>query len=244
MGRLIYKGKVINGNPSTDSVSSDVLSKMINDSKTASDSTWSSTKVSTALNTALTDYVKSYGNYKVGDETDLNKYLKSGFYRIGNISDYTNRPEGATSYSQLIVSRNGDTVAQLFLSWNVNKIFFRCHGVSNVSMPWVEVTTETVLNNALANFYKVKEVTATSSANGNIDLNLNGVDNIVLSVQSYNSEGINNDTMIIPFKLGDGKPQGSSLGRWGAHCCSSNSTMTVKANETIYCTVCYIEKRH
>lgn len=89
-----------------------------------------------------------------------------------------------------------------------------------------------------------KEVTGTTSVNGNLELGLNGKDYIVYAVQTYNSEGFNNDTMAIPYKLGDSFPvSGSPNGRWGVHVISSSSSYTVMASTQVYLTAYYAKKK-
>ena len=80
------------------------------------------------VNTALSSYAKSY-EYDA-TKLDFNEFITSGFYRIGNLTNYSNAPSGASSYGQLIVSRNGDTILQMYSGFSSESILFqRCFNI-------------------------------------------------------------------------------------------------------------------
>lgn len=70
---------------------------------------------------------------------DMNDLLTDGFYRVG---ENANLPP-ALYYSQVIVSRgsNSDTVAQIGVSYDQNKMFFRGYNGRNGWQKWSEVAT-------------------------------------------------------------------------------------------------------
>ena len=72
----------------------------------------------TSLSTNKVDHV-----VVVADNTDLDTIVTSGFYRLG--SGGNNLPTGADGYSQLIVSRGGDTLSQIFVNYSNSKMFVR-----------------------------------------------------------------------------------------------------------------------
>ena len=56
-------------------------------------------------------------------EVDLNTVVKSGFYRIAT-SQVINGPSGENvGWSQLIVSKGGDTIGQIIITYGTNKHF-------------------------------------------------------------------------------------------------------------------------
>lgn len=103
-----------------------------------------------------------------------------------------------------------------------------------------------VTSNAVYNRVKIKEITGTTSANGNLQFGLAGTKVVILAIQTANSDGFLNNVICIPYKLGDGDithvPTGD--GRWGGHFMSSTSSQTILANQTVYVTVLYIEFEH
>lgn len=101
------------------------------------------------VNTTLDSYAKSY-NYDA-TKLDFNDFIKTGFYRIGNIASYSNAPSEAKSYGQLIVSHNGDTTTQIYISYNdKGRMFTRCFNDSlSGGVTWEPIITETLLNTAL-----------------------------------------------------------------------------------------------
>ena len=119
---------------------------------------------------------------------------------------------------------------------NSNDMYIRHGYLSGTTIVWT--SWEKVITP------KVKEVTGTTSVNGNLQLNLAGATNVVIAVQTSNSQGSNNDMIAIPYKLGDGTPDTSPTGngRWGVHCIASNGSNTVQVNTNVYLTVFYYER--
>ena len=76
------------------------------------------------------------------NNADLNTIVASGFYRLGNapVNGPTNLGESG-AYSQMIVSRGGDTIAQMIFRHNQNRIYFRVLSVTNetITGAWVEL---------------------------------------------------------------------------------------------------------
>ena len=70
----------------------------------------------------------------LADNTDLNTVLTSGFYRTG--SGGSNLPTGADGYSQLIVSRGQDTIAQVYINYSNAKTFVRSANNINTTPNW------------------------------------------------------------------------------------------------------------
>ena len=75
------------------------------------------------VNTTLDSYAKGY-NYD-STKLDFNDFTKTGFYRIGEIANYSNAPSGAVDYGQLIVSKNGDTIFQQYSGYGSGIIYTR-----------------------------------------------------------------------------------------------------------------------
>ena len=85
--------------------------------------------VGTATKYAREDHVHPSNTTKVDKTvtiapgTDLNTVLTSGFYRLEN--NNTNMPTGCDDWSQMIVSRGNDTIAQIIVSYSNGKMFVR-----------------------------------------------------------------------------------------------------------------------
>ena len=82
------------------------------------------------------DDVSAVAYFKiVPGNTDLNDVITSGFYRL--TTNYTNAPSGA-DYSQMIVSRGSDTVAQIIFCYADSRVFVRTgYGIGGSSPTWV-----------------------------------------------------------------------------------------------------------
>ncbi|MBO7735092.1 MAG: hypothetical protein J6S67_21190 [Methanobrevibacter sp.] len=107
----------------------------------------------------LDNYVRGY-NYDA-TKLDFNEFTKTGFYRIGNVSNYSNAPSGAASYGQLIVIKNGDTIYQQYAGFNNNaKIFSRCFNDGETGgLTWQTFITESLLNAALLSKQNIQSFT-------------------------------------------------------------------------------------
>ena len=103
-----------------------------------------------------------------------------------------------------------------------------------------------ITSNAVYNRVKIKEITGTTSANGNLQFGLAGTKVVILAIQTANSDGFLNDVICIPYKLGGGDitdvPTGD--GRWGGHFMSSLSSQSVFFFFSVYATISYIEFEH
>jgi hypothetical protein len=76
-----------------------------------------------------------------GGTSDLNSYLRSGFYRTG--ATLSNAPSTAPGYSPLLVVQAGDTVLQILGDWGYNTMYFRNGRNSGSSWsPWRQVVNE------------------------------------------------------------------------------------------------------
>lgn len=75
--------------------------------------------------------------------TDFNDFLTTGFYRINEINNYSNAPVGASSYGQLIVSHNQDTIYQQYSSWGgeSGNVYVRCFNVGGSGYEWKQLAT-------------------------------------------------------------------------------------------------------
>ena len=72
---------------------------------------------------------------------DLNTVVVSGFYRLH--ASVLNGPDSlgvTSSYAQMIVSRGGDTIAQILISYNTNRVAFRKGQIfsETISTAWIE----------------------------------------------------------------------------------------------------------
>lgn len=172
--------------------------------------------------------------------SNLNNIKTEGLYFCNGAVLPQNAPSriAANLYNCLIkVMKQGtaNRYVQEFYTLNGNAKYTRTCGVAATDTwsAWEKVITP-----------KVKEVTGITSANGNLQLELDGSTNVVIAVQTHNSQGFNNNMIAIPYKLGDDRPDTSPTGkgRWGVHCIAANGSNTVQANTNVYLTVFYYER--
>ena len=156
----------------------------------------------------------------------------------------SNAPSGTAAYlynCMITVRKQGTTnrYVQEFYTLNGNTKYIRHCGLASAD------TWSSWIKAFWFNDIKTKEVTGITSANGNLSFELSGKTCVVLAAQAYNSSGYMNDTIIIPYKYGDDVPTESvQNGRWGGHFISSSSAHAVKASQTVYATIFYIEYNH
>jgi len=119
------------------------------------------------VNTKLSSYIKGYTSLGT---TDFNEVVTTGFYRVEKITDYTNAPSGAASYGQLIVSRNRDTILQIYSGFGADPvIYYRCFNASLAQgLTWQELINRNTLTTALQPKQTIQ--TFTTPANKQIKL--------------------------------------------------------------------------
>lgn len=65
----------------------------------------------------------TFGYHSSGD---LNDFIQSGIYKVGNSLDFSHLPNTQCGYSNMLTLRGGgDTIAQLLIPYNHGTIYFR-----------------------------------------------------------------------------------------------------------------------
>lgn len=82
--------------------------------------------------------------------SDFNTITTSGFHRVNN--NLTNKPSNASEWGQLIVSRGGDTITQIYGDYSTGNLYTRSGNPSNVGgngswTSWKRLLTDTDTNN-------------------------------------------------------------------------------------------------
>ena len=107
---------------------------------------------SAALDGDGNDIVNTYVPFTVDhvNSCDLNTVVTSGFHRLN--SPLTNGPTGAEAWGQLIVSRGGDTITQIYSEYNTGTLYTRSGNSSDVGgsgswTSWKRLLNETDASN-------------------------------------------------------------------------------------------------
>lgn len=100
---------------------------------------------SEAVSGDLQNYVLNGKNFnrkarEIFSSYNFNDYNQSGFYRIDALNHHTNAPVNCGDYGQLIVSKNGDTVFQLYQGYNTGRIASRCFSLGGGGTDWIELS--------------------------------------------------------------------------------------------------------
>lgn len=119
----------------------------------------------TVANTEFVDAGFTKKTINLADGTDLNTVVTSGFYRF--FGGIINGPAQLNvSYSQMIVSRGRDTIAQIVISFNTNRMFYRSGNPPEVGgtgawLPWKEVAD----TDWVQSFYNASVIPANADLN-------------------------------------------------------------------------------
>ena len=117
--------------------------------------------VQSAIDEVVSEKVSKYVILPSG--TDLNTVIDSGFYRL--MDSHTNNPTNIGiigDYSQLIVSRGADTVAQILITYNSNNMAVRTgYGIGNGGGTWT--AWKNVMSYMMPDYSRVIKASFTTS---------------------------------------------------------------------------------
>lgn len=215
------------------------MENQIDDNAVNANKTWSSSKIKTETQNTVNNALETLSEIKVTNKSSANdciptKNEKYGVFK-GVFTDTPFRDGTQIIESSIVFTSNEKNVYQKVTRYGSSPeykpISYGRYGYKNISSssdyiwsPWQKITTETDLNNALANYKEIKKEiqtkTFTESSSGNWVCRLDNrkiKDSLILGVKVIsisNGSGADACIGIIPYRY-NGYPNGEAY--WGLY---------------------------